>query len=56
MEKDHPDDLHLTCQKYNSSLGDKFPGALFRRDVEKSGTLGDWLRKDIERIRNSSIF
>ena len=56
IEKDHTDDLRLTCQKRNSSLGDKFLDALLRRNIEKSGTLGDWLRKDIESIRNSSIF
>jgi len=52
-KKDHPDNLYLTCQKCNSSLGDKFPDALLRMEIEKRGTIGDWLRKDIEMIRNS---
>lgn len=52
-KKDHPDNLYLTCQKCNSSLGDKFPDALLRMEIEKRGTIGDWLRKHIEIIRNS---
>ncbi len=51
--KDHPDNLYLTCQDCNSSLGNKFPGADLRKQIEKRGTIGDWLRRDEEGIRNS---
>ncbi len=39
------DNLYLTCQSCNSSLGDKFPDALLRKEIEKRGTIGYWLRK-----------
>ncbi|HYL65629.1 MAG TPA: hypothetical protein VEU72_00585 [Nitrosopumilaceae archaeon] len=51
--KDHPDNLYLTCQSCNSSLGDRFPDTELRNAIEKRGTIGDWLRKDEQGIRFS---
>lgn len=50
---DHPDNLYLTCRSCNSSLGDTFPDKSFRDNIVKSGTIGDWLRKDEAEIRKS---
>ena len=52
-KKDHPDNLYLTCQTCNSSLSDNFPDPELRNQIEKNGTIGDWLRKSEESIRNS---
>lgn len=52
-KKDHPDNLYLTCQKCNSSLGDKFPDAELRNQILSRGTIGDWLRNNEQGIRNS---
>lgn len=52
-KKDHPDNLYLTCQKCNSSLGDRFPDSKLRNEIETRGTIGDWLRRDQQGIRNS---
>ena len=43
----HPDNLYLTCNKCNSSLGSSFPNKtnISQEDIEKAGTIGDWLRK-----------
>ncbi len=43
----HPDNLYLTCNKCNSSLGSNFPNKtnISQEDIEKAGTIGDWLRK-----------
>ena len=42
----HPDNLYLTCNKCNSSLGNSFPNKnnISQEDIEKAGTIGDWLR------------
>jgi len=52
-KKDHPDNLYLTCQNCNSSLGNRFPDAELREQIEERGTIGDWLRRDEQGIRNS---
>ena len=49
----HPDNLYLTCKSCNSSLGDMFPDKNFRDKIVKTGTIGDWLRKSENEIRNS---
>lgn len=49
----HPDNLYLTCNKCNSSLSDKFPDIKLRNSIVKYGTIGDWLRSDIDTIRDS---
>ena len=43
----HPDNLYLTCNKCNSSLGNNFPNKnnISQEDIEDAGTIGDWLRK-----------
>jgi hypothetical protein len=43
----HPDNLYLTCNKCNSSLGKNFPNKnkTSQEDIEETGTIGDWLRK-----------
>ena len=48
-----PDNLYLTCNKCNSSLSDKFPDIKLRNNIVKYGTIGDWLRSDIDAIRDS---
>ena len=42
----HPDNLYLTCNKCNSSLGKNFPNKnnTSQEKIEKLGTIGDWLR------------
>lgn len=52
-KKDHPDNLYLTCQRCNSSLGDRFPESKLRNEIEARGTIGDWLRMDEQGIGNS---
>jgi len=52
-KKDHPDNLYLTCQSCNSSLGDKFPDVSLRKEIEKRGTIGDWLRKYEKSLREN---
>ena len=52
-KKDHPDNLYLTCQRCNSSLGDRFPESKLRDVIEDQGTIGDWLRIDEQGIRSS---
>ena len=51
--KDHPDNLYLTCQRCNSSLGENFPDRRLKEQIEKMGTIGDWLRKDSNGIRKA---
>lgn|GEM_PF-3051943 len=41
--KHHPDNVYLTCNNCNSELGDNFPDAQLRGEIEKRGTIGDWL-------------
>ncbi len=43
----HPDNMYLTCRSCNSSLGNNFPNKqnISQEDIEKAGTIGDWLRK-----------
>jgi len=48
---DHPDNLYLTCRSCNSSLSQNFPNSELRQQIEKQGTIGDWLRNNIEGIR-----
>jgi len=48
---DHPDNLYLTCRNCNSSLSQNFPNADLRQKIEKQGTIGDWLRGNLEGIR-----
>ena len=48
--------LHMGKGRFDWNDKLIFTDALLRREIEKSGTIGDWLRKDIESIRNSSIF
>ena len=48
---DHPDNLYLTCKSCNSSLNQNFPDSGLRTEIEKQGTIGDWLRTSIEGIR-----
>ena len=48
----HPDNLYLTCNKCNSSLSDKFPEIKLRNSIVEFGTVGDWLRKNIDEIRD----
>jgi hypothetical protein len=50
-KKNHPDNLYLTCNKCNSSLSNNFPGLKLRKEINKRGTIGDWLRKAEENIR-----
>jgi len=52
---DHPDNLYLTCKSCNSSLGDAFPDRPLRDVIvaPEFGTIGDWLRKNEEEIRES---
>ena len=50
-KRDHPDNLYLSCQKCNSSLSDNFPDSELRNEIEKMGTIGDWLREHVESIR-----
>jgi len=52
-QKRPSDNLYLTCQSCNSSLGDKFPNALLRKEIEKRGTIGDWLRKYEKILRDA---
>ena len=52
-KRDHPDNLYLSCQKCNSSLSDNFPDSELRNEIEKMGTIGDWLRDHKESIRKS---
>jgi len=44
----HPDNLYLTCNQCNSSLGSKFPNKnnTSQKDIDETGTIGDWLRKN----------
>jgi len=51
--KDHPDNLYLTCQRCNSSLGENFPDNRLKEQIEKMGTIGDFLRKDVNGIRKA---
>lgn len=48
----HPDNLYLTCQNCNSSLGDRFPSGNLRSSILQQNTIGDWLRSNEEIIRN----
>ena len=48
---DNPDNLYLTCDKCNSSLSNNFPDLKLRKEISKRGTIGDWLRKAEENIR-----
>ena len=50
-KRDHPDNLYLTCKNCNSSLNDQFPDAKLRAEIEKQGTIGDWLREYEHEIR-----
>ena len=50
-KKNHPDNLYLTCNKCNSSLSNNFPGLKLRKEINKRGTIGDWLRKAEENTR-----
>ena len=50
-KKNHPDNLYLTCNKCNSSLSNNFPDLKLRKEISKRGTIGDWLRKAEENIR-----
>lgn len=45
----HPDNLYLTCKTCNSGLGNNFPNRnkTSQEDIEKAGTIGDWLRETI---------
>lgn len=52
-KKDHPDNLYLTCQQCNSQLSDGFPHDALRDEIQKRGTIGDWLRNDINGIRTA---
>jgi len=38
-KKDHPENLYLTCQKCNSSLGDKFLDGLLRMRLKEGEQL-----------------
>ena len=49
----HPDNLYLTCKRCNSSLSDSFPDKNLKKEIEKSGTIGDWLRSNVEDIRTT---
>ena len=48
----HPDNLYLTCNKCNSSLSDSFPDKDLKKEIEKTGTIGDWLRLYEKEIRD----
>ena len=50
---DHPDNLYLTCQKCNSSLSNNFPDTKLRQEINKRGTIGDWIRSAEAEIRIS---
>ena len=43
----HPDNLYLTCNKCNLSLGSSFPNKnnISQEDIEKDGTIEEGLRK-----------
>jgi hypothetical protein len=47
----HPDNLYLTCRSCNSSLSNNFPEKDLRKNIEKYGTIGDWLRTAEAEIR-----
>lgn len=47
----HPDNLYLTCSRCNSSLSDRFPDSELRAEIEDTGTIGDWIRKKENQIR-----
>ena len=49
----HPDNLYLTCKKCNSSLSDSFPDKNLKKEIEKTGTIGDWLRLYEKQIRDA---
>ena len=49
----HPDNLYLTCKKCNSSLSDSFPDKNLKKEIEKTGTIGDWLRLYEKQIRDT---
>lgn len=49
----HPDNLYLTCNRCNSSLLDYFPDGKLRNEILKTGTIGDWLRKNEINIRKA---
>ncbi len=51
-KKDHPDNLYLTCQNCNSSLGASFPEKKLVEKILKNGTIGDWLRRHESSIRS----
>jgi len=46
----HPDNLYLTCKICNSSLSSSFPNnnQTSQTKIEKAGTIGDWVRSNIE--------
>jgi hypothetical protein len=52
-KKDHPDNLYLTCNQCNSQLSDSFPDDPLRDEIQKRGTIGDWLRSDLHGIMAS---
>ncbi len=47
----HPDNLYLTCRNCNSSLNFQFPDKQLRDRIEKTRTIGDWLRNHEQEIR-----
>lgn len=42
----HPYNLYLSCDKCNISLGKKYPSQIDQL-INKMGTIGDWLMKDM---------
>jgi len=45
--------MYLTCNQCNSSLGENFPNNELKEEIERRGTIGDWLRKDENGIRKT---
>jgi hypothetical protein len=66
----HPDNLYLSCQPCNASLGNRFPDfekwkkisgsnetlrdKIEKNDIEMGGTIGDWIRNHVNEIEQTT--
>ena len=51
----HPDNLYLTCKRCNESLSDDFPNRGLIKTILEMGSVGDWLRKYDQAIREIRV-